>query len=108
MMPPWVEQRVLSLLMLEPQRTAETQLLPEDFQYPPHRRIFSAIVENGTADLLVLGLPEDVSIYALELDEAWAPGNLGALCRMLRAAREQRRFAQSVEKLRGIPKGARA
>ena len=93
------ERRVLSLLLIAPERVVETGLAADDFMFEFDRQIFGAIAEKRTGDILVLALPDDVSRYALDLDENWAPTNLRAFAGIVRDDAEQRRFASAVRKL---------
>lgn len=101
MTPAYAERRVLAVLLTAPERVAETGLKTDDFTFEYHRQIFDAIKAKHTGDLLVLELSDDVSQYAIDLDENWAPENLGAFARIVRKDAEQRRFARAVRKLSG-------
>jgi hypothetical protein len=101
MTPAYVERRVLAILLTAPGRIAETGLKVDDFTFEYHRQIFRAIAEKQTGDILVLGLPDDVSRYAVALDEDYAPTNLCVLADVILDDAKQRDFARSVSRLRG-------
>lgn len=102
----YAEHRVLSLLLIAPERIVETGLVAENFVLACHREIFDAIAAKETGDILALGLSDDVSQYALGLDENWSPTNLRAFASIMLDAAEQRRFARAVRKLSGAAERA--
>jgi hypothetical protein len=97
----YAERRVLALLLADPQRVQETDLAADDFEYRDHRELFQAITEKRTGDVLALDLPDDLSRFALALDENWTPTNLLVMSGIVGAAARQRGFARSVSRLRG-------
>lgn len=97
----FAERRVLAIVLAHPERLQETGLKPEDFYFDFSREIFSAIGKHGTGEVVSLGLPDDVSAYALDLDESYAPENLQAWARIVKAAAEHRAFEKRVSRLRG-------
>jgi replicative DNA helicase len=100
----YAERRVLALLLANPERVTETSLSPKDFVFDYHGLIFGAIADTNTGEVLGLGLPDEVSRYALGLDENWTSVNLSAFAEIVRQDAAQRRFVRSVAKLRGGPR----
>lgn len=99
----YAERRVLALLLADPLRVQETDLAAADFEYPFHRELFCAIAEKRTGDVLALGLPDEISRFALTLEENWAPTNLLAFSGIVGESARQRGFARNVSRLRGDP-----
>ena len=90
----YAERRVLSLLLAYPALTVD--LKADDFEYAFHRLLFAAVGD----EIATMPVLDEVKVYALNLDENWAPENLGAFADIVKKAAAQRRFAQGVERLR--------
>lgn len=96
----FAERRVLAILLANPD-LMPAGLKSEDFYFDFSREIFAAIGKRGTGEVVSLELSDEVSTYALNLDESYAPENLAAWARIVKAKAEQRAFEKRVSRLRG-------
>ena len=93
----YAERRVLSILLGRPE-LYPCGLSAEDFKYGFHREIFQALATTG--DLTEMPLDDEVKSYMLDLDEDYAPQNLGLFANMVKTRANLRRFAESMRRLR--------
>lgn len=92
----YAERRVLAIMFANP--ALAPALKAEDFKYVWHQIIFKGLSQGN--DVTVMDIADDVKAYLLGLDEDWTPQNLELFARLVREDADQRRFAESMGRLK--------